>query len=110
MTWTDAEIDAVITLYLSMAASAYNRRPYNKAAMIREYRGESHGDLAPHFTLGNRTKGSIEAKLMNVTAAVELAGRDDLSMSDYGYRPLANMQKALRERVAERGCSANRLR
>jgi hypothetical protein len=40
-------------------------------------------------------------KLMNVTAALEAIGRDDLSMAEYGYRPMTNMQKALKDAVVK---------
>jgi len=103
--WGLDEIDAGISLYLLMLACAANRRPYNKAAMIRHVQNNHAGPIDSGLNtapLKERSRGSIEAKLMNVTAAVESLGRPDLSMSEHGYRPFPNMQKALKERVAER--------
>ena len=90
--WSDIEIDACIGAYLLMRAAAELGNAYNKAAIIRELQTD---------VLAGRSRGSIEAKFMNVSAALAAIGREDLSMSEHGYRPLANMQKALKDRTAE---------
>lgn len=93
--WVSGELDAVIVLYATMRASVNKGLDYNKAQMIRDarcYKGS-------HQPLIGRSKGSIEMKLMNVTAALEAIGRKDLSMAEHGYRPMANMQKALKDTV-----------
>ena len=106
--WSDSEIDAGITLYLSMKVLADNRKKYNKAAMIRKARGEFlerinyNSDESYGGKLANRSKGSIEMKLMNICAAVEALGRKDLSMAENGFRPMVNMQKKLMDAVAAR--------
>jgi hypothetical protein len=90
--WTEPEIRAVVELYAMMRRHVNTGEPYNKARMIRNQQG-------PIGQLRDRSRGSIEAKLMNITGALDRLGRDDLSMSEHGYRPLANMQKALFEAV-----------
>jgi hypothetical protein len=98
--WTDNEIFAVLMLYRSMWIYATEGVDYNKAAMIREARGiDKHGQSTRHGPLYDRSKGSIEMKLMNVTAALGSIGRDDLSMAEHGYRPMSNMQKSLKDAV-----------
>jgi len=89
--WQDREIQAVILLYRAMLNAVVTEKKYTKRHMI----------IATQALGLNRSRGSIEAKLMNVTAATEQLGRSDLSMSDHGYRPLSNMQKALKEAVAD---------
>lgn len=104
--WTDNEIRYVLILYRSMWWHASHGEDYNKAQMIRDARQERTqpaGFKAMPYTaeLRNRSKGSIEMKLMNVTAALESIGRDDLSMAEHGYRPMTNMQKSLKDAVVK---------
>ena len=110
--WTDSEIDAGITLYLTMICLAGNRIKYNKAAMIREERGRgitggreyitSAAARGPRPALFDRSQSSVEMKLMNICSAVEQLGRKDLSMAEHGFRPAKNMQKKLMPAVAAR--------
>jgi hypothetical protein len=93
--WIDAELLALIELYDRMHQCAMSGEAYNKAQMIRDSRCFD----GSHQPLIGRSKGSIEMKLMNVSAAVEALGRPDLSMAEYGYRPMKNMQKALKDAV-----------
>ena len=100
--WNETEIAAGIALYFSMQEKAQSGQPYNKAAMIREAQGEpiphakpATGATFPVPYLKARSRGSIEAKLMNITACVEKLGRPELSMAEHGYRPLKNYQAAL---------------
>jgi hypothetical protein len=99
--WTDREITAVWILYRSMWIYATEGVAYNKAQMIRDTIGPDTGPQAGTGPLFGRSKGSIEMKLMNVTAALESIGRDDLSMAEHGYRPMTNMQKALKDAVVK---------
>ena len=69
--------------------------------MIRDAQGKIDKFHTCNAPLMLRSKGSVEMKLMNVTAAVESLGRADLSMAEHGYRPMPNMQKALKDYVAE---------
>jgi hypothetical protein len=50
--------------------------------------------------LGARSRGSIEAKLMNCSAAHADLYPNAVTMADYGYKAAPNYQKALRECVA----------
>jgi hypothetical protein len=100
--WTADEIGHTLILYRSMWWHSTHGEDYNKAAMIRHARGEELQQPGGEFgALVARSKGSIEMKLMNVTAALEAIGRDDLSMAEYGYRPMTNMQKALKDAVVK---------
>lgn len=87
--WQNNEINALICLYQAMLNAQFEGKKYTKRHMI----------IAVQALGLNRSRGSIEAKLMNMTAAVESIGRPDLSMSDHGYRPLSNMQKELKRLV-----------
>ena len=96
--WTSEENAAVIALYFMMRHKVDKGELYNKAAMIREAQGHETpnspgGSISP---LANRSRGSIEAKLMNVTAVLHDLDRHDVSMANHGYRPLSNYQADLR--------------
>ena len=96
--WIDSEVYDLLSLYRSMWIYATEGVKYNKAAMIREAKtraldAKKPGDPPCIFS---RSKGSVEMKLMNITAALEAIGRQDLSMAEYGYRPMKNMQKSLK--------------
>jgi hypothetical protein len=103
--WTLDECAAAVALYFQMRHKVDAGDEYNKAAMIRQFRGESdqwtHDSHAPcgNAILRNRSRGSIEAKLMNVTAVLHDLGREDVSMAEYGYRPLSNYQADLKTMV-----------
>ena len=102
--WNQSEIDNCIGLYLSMRVLVEREVPFVKAQLLREIIGEptpAQPQGNPNAPLYNRTKGSVEMKLMNITAALESLGRDDLSMAEHGYRPLKNMQASLKARVYE---------
>ena len=96
--WTPAENLAVCRLYFDMLAAATTGRQYNKAAMIRT---AQLGHLAPRQApgatgpLANRTRGSIEARLMNCSAAHATIDPQAVTMDGHGYRALANYQAAL---------------
>jgi hypothetical protein len=112
--WTEAENAALSRLYFAMldaqAAMTEHGMTYNKAGMIRHYRGEALGawlDGEDHGSLSNRTRGSIEAKLMNASAAHRdilaaggIANATALTMDGHGYRCLPNYQKALKDAIA----------
>lgn len=107
--WTPAENAAVIALYFEMLDKAMTGQPYNKAQMLRVAKeGISEKDITGPFDystpyvglLGIRTKGSIEAKLMNCTAVHRDLTPDATTMDGYGYRALSNYQAALKEAMA----------
>lgn len=107
--WTPEENQAICALYFSMLDKATTGQNYNKAAMIRVAKeGIGEQDMAGPFDcstpyvglLGVRTKGSIEAKLMNCTAAHrDLHGTP--TMDGYGYRALSNYQATLKDAMLE---------
>lgn len=100
--WTSAENLALGRMYFTMLHAAAHGHRYNKAAMIRhEQRDNGPGDCG---SLTHRSRGSIEAKLMNATAAHRDLMRDGLipeglTMDGYGYRALPNYQTALKDAV-----------
>lgn len=105
-TWNEAENRALCALYFWMLDNAVNGRFYNKAAMIRTARGEqTPSQPGGAFTpLGKRSRGSIELKLMNASAAHRdcFLGSDGdhdepETMDGHGYRALFNYQAALKD-------------
>lgn len=83
--WEDNENDAVVASYFSMLSYELFGRPYNKAANNRELQDRT-----------GRSRGSIEFKLSNVTAACVSLGLPTIQ----GYRPRFNFQMSLAESVA----------
>ncbi len=83
--WSESETRAVIRLYLQFWDAENSGEAYSKAKPVRE--------LAA--TLG-RSKGSIEAKLMNVSAVFVQLGRPFVT----GYKPASNFAKDMPELVA----------
>ena len=84
--WNNAEHKAITALYFRMLACATTGKPYNKAAMVREAR---------EGKLKDRSKGSIEAKLMNCSAAHAAIAPSAVTMDGYGYRALSNYSSDL---------------
>ena len=95
--WVYAELVAVIELYDIMHKATMAGVAFNKAKMIRDARCFN----GAHQPLIGRSKGSIEMKLMNISAACEAFDRPDLSMAEHGYRPMKNMQQALKDEVEQ---------
>ena len=104
--WTDQENAALVALYFAMLDEAIAGRPYSKAAMIRQFRGEHQDrhnlELSDYVgPLRNRSRGSIEAKLMNASAAHRdlsaESGGQATTMDGYGYRCLPNFQWSLKD-------------
>ena len=103
--WNDEENTAGIALYFTMLDRATAVRPYNKAAMIREAQGQPrsgqvignhHVSRYSDAPLANRSRGSIEAKLMNMSAAHRDIAGDVETMDAHGYRCLSNYQSSLK--------------
>ncbi len=82
--WSDDENRAQVALYLVFYAKQKSGEKYQKASSVRA--------LAEKL---GRTKGSIEAKLMNVSGVMVDLERDWVN----GYKPLSNYNKALRDTV-----------
>lgn len=83
--WSDQENDAVVAAWFSMLTDELARRVYNKAAHNRVLQEQ----------LG-RSRGSIEFKLCNVSAAARGFG---LPIID-GYKPRFNFQMTLGEAIS----------
>ena len=107
--WADEENAGCISLYFEMLDAATLGAEYNKAAMIRATQGKVFTDpdavsLAP-APLKVRSRGSIEAKLMNCSAAHRdvsaESGGQAVTMDGYGYRALSNYQGKLKAAMAE---------
>lgn len=108
--WTDPENGGLVRCYFEMNDAAHGGKAYNKAALIRDYRGE---DAAAFGPLENRSRASIEFKLMNATAAhadilAELYNGGDnapayleLTMHGHGYRAMPNYQASLKQAMRE---------
>ena len=84
--WTPEHVEAMLHLYFSFLASQRAGTAYTKAAPIRELAAEQ-----------GRSKGSIEAKMMNVSAVLNFQAHDWVT----GYKPLSNYNKALLDQVLE---------
>jgi hypothetical protein len=99
--WTDEENAAIVALYFAMLDAAIEGRPYNKRAMIREKQDATlqlGGPVPPLYAgwLKDRSKGSIEAKLMNCSACHAALDPNALTMDGFGYRALSNYQATLK--------------
>lgn len=104
--WTADENRAIVALYFKMLDSATTGQTYVKAAMIRAaQQGPAAIPSAGLGTLGARSKGSIEAKLMNCSAAHRdvsaESGGQAVTMDGYGYRALSNYQATLKVAMAD---------
>jgi hypothetical protein len=99
--WSDVENWAICSLYAAMSLRAVNGMEYNKAEMIRQARGQGLGTIdaepSPDYPLSYRSRGSIEAKLMNLTAVLLDLGLTTYSMERHGYKALSNYQAGLKE-------------
>ena len=89
--WTDRENAALARLYCDMLGLATAGHAYNKAGMVRSYQGTDDAPEALHA----RSRGSIEAKLMNATACHAKLQPEAVTMDGHGYRALVNYQAAL---------------
>lgn len=88
--WVPSENGALAALYFAMLDKAIAGEKYNKAAMIRNQR-----TIGDHL-LCARSRGSIEFKLMNASAAHGALIPGATTMHGYGYRCLPNFQKGLK--------------
>lgn len=88
--WSDDENAAIIRLYFDMLGLATAGHAYNKAGMIRSYQYTDEGRHAE--ALSARSRGSVELKLMNCSAAHRDIDADAVTMDGYGYRALPNYQ------------------
>ncbi len=103
--WTEAENIAVILLYFAMLGRAKSGVAYSKAAMIRGAQGEAEipdtGYTIAYGPLADRSKGSIEFKLMNCSACHLDLVPDAETMHGHGYRELSNYQADLKAAMSK---------
>ncbi len=113
--WTAAENEAVIDLYFGMLGRAKSGVAYSKAAMIRAAQGQAEipttGYTITFGPLASRSKGSIEFKLMNCSAAHLDIDPGATTMHGFGYRELSNYQADLkaimRKQLKDALCNCN---
>jgi len=86
VTWTPEHVEGMLDLYFNFLSSQRAGTAYIKAHQIR--------DLAQDQ---GRSKGSVEAKMMNVSAVLDVLGHDWVN----GFKPLVNYNKALFDQVSE---------
>lgn len=84
--WSDAELTSAVAAYIGMLRDELAGKPYIKAAINRQLR---EGPLA------SRTKGSIEFRMQNISAALY-----DLKMPRIaGYLPAKNVGAAVMDKL-----------
>lgn len=98
--WEASENMDLASVYFDMLYAASNGHDYNKAATIRAHQGDDENP-GPLF---NRSRGSIEAKLMNASAAHADLMADRIipageTMATHGYKAWGNYQATLRGAV-----------
>jgi 5-methylcytosine-specific restriction protein A len=84
--WSDDELEAAVSAYLEMLQDDKAGRPYNKADVNAELR---QGELS------ERSKGSIEYRMQNISAVLEGLGREWIA----GYKPARNVGAGVRQRL-----------
>ena len=106
--WNDQENRALVALYFTMLDLATAGKQYNKAAMIRAaIAGMAPRELNTMYAnesflgkLPNRSRGSIEAKLMNASAAHRDLVPGAETMATHGYKAWGNYQATLKAEMA----------
>lgn len=96
--WSKTENGALVALYFEMLDAELDEQRYSKADHIRAVRGEKQTSVASfrEAPLANRSRGSIEFKLMNASAAHADIETGAETMHGHGYRELPNYQAALK--------------
>ena len=85
--WTPEENTALLKAYGQLVDAQAEGQYLSKAGLIRQLQAG---------ILRGRSKGSIEAKLMNISAACVKAGTGYVK----GYKPAPNMQRCLLDMTA----------
>ena len=85
--WAGDEIDVVVASYFGMLRAELAEQPFVKARINREVQA-----------LTGRSRGSVERKLQNISAILLALGAVFVD----GYKPLGNVQQALRDAVIAR--------
>lgn len=104
--WSDEENAACVALYFAMLDRAIAGKPYIKAAMVRDAQQHESDDGGPSYPgpLVDRSRPSIEMKLMNCSAAHASLIDGAETMDGHGYRAMPNYQASLREAMAAYIC------
>jgi len=76
--WTNAEIDASVRAYIDMLEKEVSNKSYSKAEVNRTLR---------ETVLLNRTKGSVEFRMQNISSVLKKMNRRWIE----GYKPAANV-------------------
>jgi hypothetical protein len=93
--WSQSEVDKVVDVYFSMLELELDGQAYTKSL----FREQVMAGI-------DRSKGSVEYKLQNVSAVLAEIG----ALFIDGYKPARNYQALLRSRVVERFEDASALR
>lgn len=101
--WQDEENAGLVALYFVMLDKAMAGEKFNKAALIRDAQNFEQATTHCDYTgvLDTRSKGSIEFKLMNASAAHHDCEPLGTSMDGFGYRALFNYQAGLKVAMAK---------
>lgn len=83
--WSDSENDSIVASYFMMLSDDLSGRAYNKAALNRDLQDQT-----------GRSRGSIEFKLCNISAACLGFGLPIIK----GYKPRFNFQMTLAEAIS----------
>jgi len=84
--WTDEELTSAIQAYLDMLRAELNGQPYSKAEVNRQLR---------MGLLSSRTKGSIEFRMQNISAALYELRMPWIA----GYLPARNIGSVVKEKM-----------
>jgi len=116
--WSEQEQRALVAAYNAMMRASSTGKPFNKAAINRYLRNDSNNtkqELANHLqasqiglatvsppvsycgALRDRSRGSVELKLMNISGARAHLGLPILP----GYKAAPNYQKSLETYIKE---------
>ncbi|RON23930.1 HNH endonuclease signature motif containing protein [Pseudomonas lini] len=95
--WSDSELEAAVDAYLKMLELEQNGQKFNKAQENRLLR---QGKLA------ERTEGSVEFRMLNISTVLERMGRKRIN----GYKSAphvgSNVENSIRSVLADRGILA----
>ena len=84
--WSDSEIDAAVSAYLTMLRDEIQGKAFNKADVNRRLR---------ETALPNRSKGSVEYRMQNISSVLMGLNRRWIS----GYKPAGNVGTAVKQRI-----------
>ena len=84
--WSDPEIDAAVSAYLTMLRDEIQGKAFNKADVNRRLR---------ETALPNRSKGSVEYRMQNISSVLMGLSRRWIS----GYKPAGNVGTAVKQRI-----------